>query len=145
MRILNRSLDRRGSRVAVGQNQNRILLWLVNTGQPSSLSSAADAILIHRVGALPLLAIERSMTKCRYGSFSRILLDACQYRFQGLCMVIQSLFLGYEPMSRCQSTANTMKEVTGYELRSGLACHRARDQETNISNDLENVRGYGEV
>jgi hypothetical protein len=60
-------------------------------------------------------------------------------------MVILSLFLSYEPMSRYRSTANMMKEVAGYEPWSGLACHRARDQETNISNDLENVRGYGEV
>jgi hypothetical protein len=71
MRILNRSLDRSG-RVAVGQNQNRVLLWLVDPGdpgQPASLFSVADAILIHRPGVLPLLVIEQSLTRRHYGSF----------------------------------------------------------------------------
>jgi hypothetical protein len=56
-----------------------------------------------------------------------------------------SLFPSYEPLSRCQSTATMMKEVTIYELQPALACHGARCQETKISNDLENVGGCGDV
>jgi hypothetical protein len=77
MRILNRSLNRRGIRVAVGQNQDRVLLWLVNPGQAARITILCGGYDTDTSsGVLPLSVTERSMIRCHYGPFTSYSMSA---------------------------------------------------------------------